>query len=133
MTNETELAPVETAAQRNKNLVLHGLAEFAAGNIEILRELLDENFIEHSPGNPSGRDAFIEFTANAPVARARLDIKRVIADDQYAVVHYLMTAPGDARGTAVIDVWRLVDGRIVEHWDVVQPVPDAEQIPHGMV
>lgn len=119
-------------ASRNKDLVLRGLAEFTKGNIEVLRELLHENFIEHSPDNPSGRDAFIEFTADAPVATARLEIKRVIVDDEYAVVHYHMIAPDDPRGSAVVDIWRLVDGVITEHWDVVQPVPDADRIPHGM-
>jgi predicted SnoaL-like aldol condensation-catalyzing enzyme len=61
-----------------------------------------------------------------------LDIKRVIADAEFAVVHYHMIPPDDARGVAVIDVWRLVDGRIVEHWDVVQSVPDDDLFPHGM-
>jgi predicted SnoaL-like aldol condensation-catalyzing enzyme len=121
-----------TVATDNKELVLHGLSEFAKGNIEVLRDLLHEDFIEHSPMNPSGREAFIEFIAKSPVASARLNIKRVIADAEYAVVHYHMIPPDDARGVAVIDVWRLVDGRIVEHWDVVQPVPDDDLIPHGM-
>ncbi|GAA2413597.1 hypothetical protein GCM10010191_24220 [Actinomadura vinacea] len=119
-------------AERNKELIVRGFTEFAAGNIEILRTLLREDFIEHSPGNPSGRDAFIEFIAAAPVAGARLDLKRVIADDQYAVVHYNMISPEDERGVAVVDIWRLVDGRIAEHWDVVQPVPEAAEIPNGM-
>ncbi|MEV0292275.1 nuclear transport factor 2 family protein [Nocardia sp. NPDC050710] len=117
---------------RNKELVLHGLAEFARGNTEVLRDLLREDFIEHSPGNPSGRDEFLRFIANSPVARARLDIKRVITDAEYAVVHYHMVEPDDDRGTAVIDIWRLVDGQITEHWDVVQPVPTSDQLPHGM-
>ncbi|MEV6426825.1 nuclear transport factor 2 family protein [Nocardia sp. NPDC051463] len=121
-----------TLAADNKQLVLHGLAEFAKGNIEVLRDLLHENFIEHSPGNPSGRDAFIAFIANSPVAAGRLEIKRVVTDADFAVVHYHMIPPGDERGLAVIDVWRLVDGHIVEHWDVVQPVPDVAEIPHGM-
>jgi predicted SnoaL-like aldol condensation-catalyzing enzyme len=55
----------DTLATDNKELVLHGLAEFAKGNIEVLCDLLHEDFIEHSPGNPSGRDAFIEFTAKS--------------------------------------------------------------------
>ncbi|TMR17710.1 DUF4440 domain-containing protein [Nonomuraea turkmeniaca] len=119
-------------AQRIKELVLHGFAEFAAGNIDVLRTLLRADFIEHSPGNPSGREAFIEFIAQAPVAGARLELKRVITDDQYAVVHYRMVPPGDERGVAVVDIWRLVDGQIVEHWDVVQPVPEPAEIPNGM-
>ncbi|WP_326637567.1 nuclear transport factor 2 family protein [Nonomuraea fuscirosea] len=122
-TNETE---------RNRRRVLDGFTEFANGNVDILRTLLREDFIEHSPGNPSGRDAFVGFIAHAPLASARLELKRVIADGPYVVLHYLMALPGDERGTAVVDIWRLEDGLIAEHWDVVQPVPDAAEIPHGM-
>ncbi|MER6002145.1 nuclear transport factor 2 family protein [Nonomuraea angiospora] len=119
-------------AGRNREIVLRGFSEFAAGNVEILRDLLREDFIEHSPGNPSGRDAFIEFIASAPVAGAKLDLKRVIAEDDHVMLHYHMVPPGDGRGIAVVDIWRMVDGQIVEHWDVVQPVPDPGEIPNGM-
>ncbi|MBB5774254.1 nuclear transport factor 2 family protein [Nonomuraea jabiensis] len=119
-------------AQRNKEIVLRGFSEFAAGNVEILRDLLREDFVEHSPGNPSGRDAFIEFIASAPVAGAKLDLKRVIAEDDHVMLHYHLVPPGDERGIAVVDIWRMVDGQIVEHWDVVQPVPDPGEIPNGM-
>ncbi|WP_344496289.1 nuclear transport factor 2 family protein [Nonomuraea monospora] len=116
----------------NKDLVLHAFTEFASGNHDILRPLLREDFVEHSPGNPSGRDAWIEFTRNSPVAAARLHLKRVIAEGDLVMLHYHLLAPGDERGLAVVDIWRLADGRIAEHWDVVQPVPDQDQIPNGM-
>ncbi|MEV4578138.1 nuclear transport factor 2 family protein [Nonomuraea jabiensis] len=119
-------------AERNKEIVLRGFSEFAAGNVEILRDLLREDFVEHSPGNPSGRDAFIEFIASAPVAAAKLDLKRVIAEDDHVMLHYHLVPPGDERGIAVVDIWRMADGQIVEHWDVVQPVPDPGEIPNGM-
>ncbi|WP_051022363.1 nuclear transport factor 2 family protein [Nocardia pneumoniae] len=119
-------------AVRNKELALRGFTEFAAGDIEVLRTLLHDDFIEHSPGNPSGKDAFVEFIARAPVARSRLELARVIADDEYVVMHYRMVAPDDERGVAVADIWRFVDGKIVEHWDVVQPVPEPADVPHGM-
>jgi predicted SnoaL-like aldol condensation-catalyzing enzyme len=112
-------------ALENKQLALHAFQEFANGNIEVLRPLLHEDFVEHSPGNPSGRDAFIEFIAEARVAAARLDLRRVIADDEYVVMHYLMTTPDHPDGEAVVDIWRFVDNQIVEHWDVVQlALPD---------
>ncbi|MBV1856557.1 nuclear transport factor 2 family protein [Catellatospora tritici] len=117
-------------AQRNKELVLHGFARFAAGDIEILRTLLHEDFLEHSPGNPSGRDAFIAYIANAPVAGAKLDLKRVVAEDDLVVMHYRMTTATEE--VAVVDIWRLADGLIVEHWDVVQPVPAPFETPNGM-
>ncbi|GGT12660.1 nuclear transport factor 2 family protein [Nonomuraea spiralis] len=119
-------------AVRNKELVLHGFTRFAAGDIDVLRTLLAKDFVEHSPGNPSGREAFIAYIAESPVARARLDLKRVVADDEHVVMHYRMTTDDDPRGIAVADIWRVVDGEIVEHWDVVQPVPEDSQVPHGM-
>ncbi|KAB2346392.1 nuclear transport factor 2 family protein [Actinomadura rudentiformis] len=124
----------ETAqAARNRQLIERSFQEFVNGNVEYLRNVLTEDFVEHSPGNPSGRDAFIEFIAKSPIADARLDLKRVVVDEQYAVVHYLMTPPGDERGIAVVDLWRIEDGLIVEHWDVVQPVPDPADVPNGML
>ncbi|WP_088997770.1 nuclear transport factor 2 family protein [Micromonospora echinaurantiaca] len=121
-----------TTAHSNKDLILRGFGEFAAGNIEVLRTLLREDFVEHSPDNPSGRDAFVEFIAAAPVARAKLDLKRIVADDEYVAVHYHMSTPEDEHGTAVVDIWRLANGQIVEHWDVVQPVPEPSRTPNGM-
>lgn len=117
----------------NKDLALHAFQEFAEGNLEPLRPLLHEDFVEHSPGNPSGRDAFIDFIARAPVSQSHLDLRRVIADDTYVVMHYRMTTPDNPRGTAVVDIWRFVNNQIVEHWDVVQPIPDDADIPHGML
>jgi predicted SnoaL-like aldol condensation-catalyzing enzyme len=119
----------ESIAEKNRRLVADGFAAFAAGEAEVLRTLLSADFIEHSPDNPSGRDAFI---AGSPVANAHLDLKRVIADDTYVTVHYQMTPPGDERGVAVVDIWRVDHGLITEHWDVVQPVPEESRIPNGM-
>jgi predicted SnoaL-like aldol condensation-catalyzing enzyme len=130
MTETTGTEATET--ERNRKLVLEGFAEFARGNMDILRTLLREDFLEHSPGNPSGRDAFIDFIVHAPVAGARLELRRTVADGQYVVMHYLMTPAGDERGTAVVDIWRLENGLIVEHWDVKQPIPEPAEIPHGM-
>ncbi|TVT25171.1 hypothetical protein FNH05_32255 [Amycolatopsis rhizosphaerae] len=121
-----------TAAGRNARLVRTIFAEFAAGNLAPLREALHDDFVEHSPGNPSGRDAFLRFIADSEVAKAELDLKRVVADEEHVVVHYRMTPPGQERGLAVVDIWRLADGRIAEHWDVVQPVPQAREVPNGM-
>ena len=117
---------MSSQAERNKQLAMRGFTEFAAGNVAALRPLLREDFVEHSPGTPSGRDAFIEFISTAPVAKARLDLRRVVADDEFVVMHYRMTTPED--DVAVVDIWRFVDGQIVEHWDVLQPVQD-----NGMV
>ncbi|WP_336086395.1 nuclear transport factor 2 family protein [Nocardia sp. SSK8] len=50
----------------DKHRVVDAFHRFAAGDIEVLRTLLHEDFLEHSPGNPSGRDAFLDFIRTAP-------------------------------------------------------------------
>lgn len=119
-----------TTAEENRAIVLNGFQEFAQGNIDGLRTLLHEDFVEHSPGNPSGRDAFIDYLMSSPLTISRLDLKRTIADDTHVVLHYHLTRPGTSE--AVVDIWRIDDGLIVEHWDTVQPVPPADEVPNGM-
>lgn len=116
----------------NKELIERGLAAFAAGNVSALRSLLHEDFVDHSPGNPSGRDAFIEFLATSPLLASRMTVHRIVAEGDHVVVHCHATRPDDERGAAVVDIWRLADGQVIEHWDVVQPVPEPSTVPNGM-
>ena len=54
---------------------------------------------------------------------------RVFADGDYVILHvHLVREPG-TRGEAVVDIFRLDKGKLVEHWDVLQPIP--ENIPHS--
>jgi predicted SnoaL-like aldol condensation-catalyzing enzyme len=57
--------------------------------------------------------------------KAHLDIKRAFADGDFVVLHSeWVRSPGE-RGEAVIDIVRFENGKIVEHWDVIQPVPET--------
>jgi predicted SnoaL-like aldol condensation-catalyzing enzyme len=64
--------------------------------------------------------------------QASLDIKRAVAEDDLIVtLSWLKTSPED-RGNAVADYFRLEDGKIVEHWDVLQPIPESAANDHPM-
>ncbi len=84
-------------------------------------------YVQHNPGVDDGPARFVE-SAKALLAECpnlRLDIKRVIAGGDLVVVHLHATSfPGDP-GMAAIDVFRLEDGKVAEHWDVAQPVPET--------
>jgi len=51
-------------------------------------------------------------------------IKRVIAEGDLVVTHGLINRAPEDRGIAAVDIFRLHDGKIVEHWDVLQPLPE---------
>jgi predicted SnoaL-like aldol condensation-catalyzing enzyme len=84
-----------------------------------------ETYIQHNPGIADGRAAAVAaLTPKFSNPTARFDVKRIIVDGDYAVIHLHARLTADARGGAVADIYRLKDGKIVEHWDVLQPVPD---------
>ena len=85
-----------------------------------------EIYTQHNPEAQDGPGAFVGYVhwLRGQFPDLRLDIKRVIAEGDLVVTHSnLHLKPGD-RGMAVADFWRVADGKIVEHWDVIQEVPE---------
>ena len=52
-------------------------------------------------------------------------ILRVFADGDYVLLHVHRVRAAGTRGDAIVDIFRLEDGKIVEHWDIIQPIPEA--------
>src|SRR5512144_2761190 len=81
---------------------------------------------QHNPGSADGPEPFIRvvrwYAQTYP--SFRYELKRILAEGDLVVTHsHLIREPGD-HGMAVVDIFRLEDGRIVEHWDVVQEIPE---------
>ena len=89
------------------------------------------DYIQHNPNAPTGRDATLEVLAAAVANNPELthDVKRVIHSEEkdgegHVVVHHHFRRKLNEPGWAVVDIMRIKDGYVVEHWDVMQPVPD---------
>jgi predicted SnoaL-like aldol condensation-catalyzing enzyme len=87
---------------------------------------VDPGYIQHNPMAKTGRDAaigFLEpFYASAPGLSN--EIKRIIADGDLVAVHTWVRMSPQDRGFAVVDILRVKGCKVMEHWDVLQPVPE---------
>jgi predicted SnoaL-like aldol condensation-catalyzing enzyme len=82
-------------------------------------------YTQHNPLAADGRAAAISFLSGFLEKNSvRYDIVRVIAEGDLVAVHSHVTFNSEGRGNAVVDIFRFEHGKIVEHWDVVQPVPE---------
>lgn len=94
---------------------------------EAVAKYLGPSYRQHNPTAGDGPEPFISFVKGFTEAFPSLhfDFKRLIAEEDLVVVHsHLVRKPGD-RGMAVMDIFRLENGKIVEHWDVLQEVPES--------
>ena len=86
-----------------------------------------DEYIQHNPGMPTGKEASRQgFKAMMEQMKdASMSIKRVIAEGDLVVTHaHGLRYKGD-RGIALMDMFRLEKGKIVEHWDVIQEIPEV--------
>jgi predicted SnoaL-like aldol condensation-catalyzing enzyme len=78
---------------------------------------------QHNPLIEDGLDGLKKVAAW--LTDARCEIKRVFADGDYVILHsHFHGLTDNPRGEAVVDILRLEDGKVVEHWDVIQPIPE---------
>ncbi len=105
---------------RNKKTVERLFEAFRAGDTDAFDDLIVEDYVQHNPQAGNGLQAVKDFFA--PVGPVDVDVYRVIAEGDLVVAH----SHYKTFGMAGADIWRFdADGKIVEHWDVLQTVPEA--------
>ncbi len=120
--------------ERNKETVARVFDAFRAGDPDAFDELIVEDYVQHNPHVGDGKQAFIDYFERmaAEYPGKRVEFKRVLADGDFVVLHCHQVWPGDQE-YAGIDIFRLDDdGRLVEHWDVLQAVPETSANDNGM-
>ena len=121
--------------RRNRDAVL---AFYEAGvnerNFDKAFQYLGDRYIQHNPNAPDGPEGFRQFFdfISRQYPKFRVEIQRVFVDGDYVAVHVRSFDSPTKNGEAGVDMFRLENGKIVEHWDVIQPIPDEFANPNGM-
>jgi predicted SnoaL-like aldol condensation-catalyzing enzyme len=133
---ERQEADAQAQLERNKEIAVAFLEMVLNEHkvAEAFERYSVPGYINHNPYAADGAQAAIDFFAPffEQTPTYRIDIKRVIAEGDLVAIHNHATMNPDDRGRAVVDIFRLEDGRVVEHWDVVQDIPEFLPDPEAM-
>ena len=91
-------------------------------------------YIQHNPTAADGPEGFQRLVTflKEKFPNSKSEIKRAVAEGDYVVLHVHSVREPGQRGRAIVDIFRLENGKIVEHWDVIQPVPEKANNDNGM-
>ena len=104
----------------NKELVLKFYKEvFNNYDLSNLDSYMKENYIQHNPTAPDGRKGFVKFTDFFFTSKPHMDIIHIGEDGDMVYVFFKCTLENGATNK-VCDIYRIEDGKLAEHWDVVE-------------
>ncbi|MFC4463804.1 ester cyclase [Streptomyces xiangluensis] len=127
-TTSTAAGSSSASEERNKALVLRLYSEaFNTNKTDVVKELVGTDYVQHDKSLPGGADGqvkqFKDLKTKIPGAVAT--VKHVATDRDLVAVHWHASATpaNEATGEAKIDLYRVSNGKLVEHWGITQTVP----------
>lgn len=118
----------ESVIASNKKLVVDFYQQvLLQGDASVIDKYIGDVYIQHNPNLPNGKEALRGLINSFPVKKAddkpNGEIIRVIAEGDLVVLHVKNYSWPQPLGGAIIDIFRVENNNIVEHWDVVQAIP----------
>jgi predicted SnoaL-like aldol condensation-catalyzing enzyme len=115
------------STEENKALVMRFLNEFMIEHeVEVLDDLLGPTYTQHNPGLGNGKAELIRFFQEfwEIYPKPGYHLKRIIAERDLVAIHYHFQPDPNEKGMAIVDIFRVENSKLVEHWDVCQQWPE---------
>jgi len=108
----------------NKELVIKAVTEvFINGDATALDKYWSENYVQHNPQIPNGRETLKQLMSGG--GNMKYEMGLVVADGDFVMVHARITGFGP-KPLIAVDIFRVKEGKLAEHWDVLQEEVPAE-------
>ncbi len=108
----------------NKEVVLRFYEKvFNAWDVSDLDTYMRDDYIQHNPTVADGKEGFIAFTKGFFAQKPRMEIIKIGEEGDMVYVFFKCTM-GNGGVNKVCDIYRLQDGMLAEHWDVVSHIPE---------
>jgi len=135
----TPFAPASVSKEvmeRNKKAALefYDLA-INKKDYEAASKYIGAGYKQHNPLVEEGKEGFKAFLAmlKNKFPQAHSEVKRIFADGNYVIIHVHSIRIPNTQGRAIFDCFRFDEnGKIVEHWDAIQDIPEKPANPNGM-
>jgi predicted SnoaL-like aldol condensation-catalyzing enzyme len=119
----------------NKKLVL-AFYERIIGrkDFDAALKYMGATYKQHAPYAADGHAGLRAWLAGFKAAfpNHRYEVKRVLAEGDYVMLHLHGMGGPNPHGESVVDIFRVKDGKVVEHWDIIQPIPDSADNANSM-
>src|SRR4051812_42024334 len=127
-------ATLEQLEANKKTVTAFEDAALNQKDFDAASKYLGPRYTQHNPvaaDGPEGLKGFLGFLRDK-FPNSRSEIRRVFAEGDYVILHVHAVREPGTRGRAIIDIFKLENGKIVEHWDVAQDVPEKAANSNGM-
>ena len=125
----TSITHASEQTEKNKKLVTHFYQEVLfEGKYQLIDKYMGSKYIQHNPNVADGKQGLKNLVKSLIPKTGNVkpfgEIKKVMADNDIVILHIKTFHFPGKNGGALVDIFRVKDNKIVEHWDVLQAIPD---------